>query len=39
LDNTGGPPAGVGALFGMIFDSEVRVVFVNDNSNTLNGWF
>jgi hypothetical protein len=35
LDNTGTPP-GSGALFGLIFDPEVGVVFVDDASNTLN---
>jgi hypothetical protein len=36
LDNTGGPPPGAGALFGLIFDPERGVLFVDDNSNTLN---
>jgi hypothetical protein len=37
LDNTGGgPTAGNGALFGLVFDSELGVVFVDDDSNTLN---
>lgn len=35
LDNTGTPP-GSGALFGLIFDPEVGLVFVDDASNTLN---
>jgi len=34
LDNTGGPPA-AGTLFGVRFDSEVGLVFVDDGSNTL----
>jgi hypothetical protein len=36
LDNTGGPPPGNGALFGVILDPEVGIVFVDDASNTLN---
>jgi hypothetical protein len=36
LDNTGGPPPGAGALFGVVFDPEVGLVFVDDGSNTLN---
>ena len=36
LDNTGGPPPGNGTLFGLIFDPEVGVVFVDDGSNSLN---
>lgn len=36
LDNTGGPPPGNGTLFGLIFDSERGVLFVDDGSNTLN---
>jgi hypothetical protein len=36
LDNTGGPPPGAGTLFGVIFDPEVGLVFVDDGSNTLN---
>lgn len=36
LDNTGGPPPGSGALFGLIFDPERGVLFVDDSSNTLN---
>ena len=35
LDNTGMPP-GSGALFGLVFDPELGVVFVDDASNTLN---
>ncbi len=36
LDNTGGPPPGNGTLFGLIFDPEVGIVFVDDGSNSLN---
>lgn len=36
LDNTGGPPPGAGTLFGVIFDPEVGLVFVDDGTNTLN---
>ena len=36
LDNTGGPPPGVGTLFGVLFDPEVGLIFVVDGSNTLN---
>jgi hypothetical protein len=36
LDNTGGPPPGNGTLFGVLFDPEVGLVFVDDGSNTLN---
>jgi hypothetical protein len=36
LDNTGGPPPGAGTLFGVLFDPEVGLVFVDDGSNTLN---
>jgi hypothetical protein len=41
LDSTPGtgmppPPPGAGALFGLIFDSELGVVFVDDDTNTLN---
>lgn len=36
LDNTGGPPPGAGTLFGVVFDPEVGLVFVDDGSNTLN---
>jgi len=36
LDNTGGPPPGNGTLFGLVYDPEVGVVFVDDGSNTLN---
>jgi hypothetical protein len=35
LDNSGNPP-GAGALFGIIFDPENGVVFVDDATNTLN---
>lgn len=36
LDNTGGPPPGNGTLFGLIFDPQRGVLFVDDGSNTLN---
>jgi hypothetical protein len=36
LDNTGGPPPGAGTLFGVVFDAELGLVFVDDGSNTLN---
>jgi len=36
LDNTGGPPPGAGALFGVLFDPENGLIFVDDASNTLN---
>lgn len=36
LDNTGGPPPGNGTLFGLIFDPQRGVIFVDDGSNTLN---
>ena len=36
LDNTGGPPLGTGTLFGVTFDPELGIVFVDDGSNTLN---
>jgi hypothetical protein len=36
LDNTGGPPAGTGTLFGLIIDPELGVLFVDDGANTLN---
>jgi hypothetical protein len=35
LDNTGTPP-GNGALFGVLFDPENGLIFVDDASNTLN---
>ncbi|HET6930189.1 MAG TPA: hypothetical protein VFI45_07690 [Candidatus Acidoferrum sp.] len=35
IDNNGNPP-GAGALFGLIFDPENGVVFVDDATNTLN---
>jgi len=35
LDNTGGPPPGAGALFGLA-TTETKVFFVDDGSNTLN---
>jgi len=36
LDNTGGPPPGVGTLFGLAFDPKVGVYFVDNGTNTLN---
>jgi hypothetical protein len=36
LDNTPPPPLGAGALFGVLFDPEVGLIFVDDDSNTLN---
>jgi hypothetical protein len=36
IDSTGGPPPGVGTLFGLIFVPEKGVYFVDDGSNTLN---
>jgi hypothetical protein len=36
LDDTGGPPPGAGTLFGVLFDPEVGLIFVDDGSNTLN---
>jgi hypothetical protein len=36
LDNTGGPPPGAGTLFGLAFDPNQGVFFVDDGSNTLN---
>lgn len=36
LDDTGGPPPGNGALFGLVFDPAHGVFFVDDASNTLN---
>jgi hypothetical protein len=36
LDNTGGPPPGVGTLFGVAFDPSGQLYFVDDGSNTLN---
>src|SRR5580700_4564924 len=35
LDNNGSPPGG-GALFGLLFDPERGVYFVDDDSNTVN---
>jgi DNA-binding beta-propeller fold protein YncE len=35
LDNTGMPP-GSGALFGLAFDANLGIVFVDDAANTLN---
>jgi hypothetical protein len=36
LDNTGGPPPGNGALFGLVFNGSGKLYFVDDASNTLN---
>lgn len=36
LDNTGGPPPGAGTLFGLVFDPDHGVYFVDDGTNTLN---
>ncbi len=36
LDNTDGPPPGAGTLFGLAFDPQKGVFFVDDGSNTLN---
>jgi len=36
LDGTGGPPPGVGTLFGLVFDPHRGLFFVDDGSNTLN---
>jgi hypothetical protein len=36
LDNTGGPPPGVGTLFGLLPVGNDRIYFVDDGSNTLN---
>lgn len=36
LDNTGGPPPGNGTLFGVTFDPQRGVLFVDDGSKTLN---
>lgn len=35
LDNSGNPP-GAGALFGLAFNSDGQIVFVDDATNTLN---
>jgi hypothetical protein len=35
VDNTGGPPPGTGALFGLIVTAD-GVYFVDDDSNTFN---
>ena len=35
IDNNGNPP-GAGALFGVVFDPENGVIFVDDATNTLN---
>jgi hypothetical protein len=36
LLDTAGVPEGAGALFGLAFNSDGQIVFVDDNSNTLN---
>ena len=36
LDNTGGPPPGAGTLFGLVFDPNHGLYFVDDGTNTLN---
>ena len=36
LDHTGAPAPGNGTLFGLTFDPDLGVVFVDDGSNTLN---
>ncbi len=36
LDNTPPPPLGAGTLFGLAFDPDSGVYFVDDGSNTLN---
>jgi DNA-binding beta-propeller fold protein YncE len=36
LDDTGGPPPGNGALFGVLYDPENGLIYVDDSSNTLN---
>jgi hypothetical protein len=36
LDGTGGPPPGAGTLFGLVFDPQRGLFFVDDGSNTLN---
>jgi len=36
LDNTGGPPPGAGTLFGLVFDPNRGVYFVDDGTNTVN---
>jgi len=36
LDNTGGPPPGAGTLFGLAFDPNVGIYFVDNGTNTLN---
>jgi hypothetical protein len=36
IDSTGGPPPGNGTLFGLAFDGEGKIYFVDDGSNTLN---
>ncbi|TAM82784.1 MAG: hypothetical protein EPN47_09045 [Acidobacteria bacterium] len=36
LDHTSAPSPGNGTLFGLVFDPDLGVVFVDDGSNTLN---
>jgi hypothetical protein len=36
LDNTGSPVPGAGTLFGLVFDPERGILFVDDGTNTLN---
>jgi hypothetical protein len=36
IDSSGGPPAGAGALFGLVFEPGKGIYFVDDASNTLN---
>jgi hypothetical protein len=36
LIDSSGSPAGAGALFGLVFDPEVGLVYVDDATNTLN---
>jgi hypothetical protein len=36
IDSTNGPPPGNGTLFGLAFDGEGKIYFVDDGSNTLN---
>jgi hypothetical protein len=36
LDKTGSPVPGAGTLFGLIFDPERGILFVDDGTNTLN---
>jgi len=36
IDKSGGPPAGAGALFGLVFEPGKGIYFVDDATNTLN---